>query len=883
MKRIYSFLFLALLCCTAISCQQGEKSFFSDKEYREQVKTDFQKRKSMVSRTRAEALFSVFDRPDLSSEEKDALEFLFAYMPLNDLSDYNGEFYLSQVRAAFEARDFFEWGARVPEDIFRHFVLVYRINNENLDSARIVFFNELKERVKNLSMEEAALEVNHWCHEKVNYRATDGRTSAPLDLVRTSWGRCGEESTFTTTALRAVGIPARQCYTPRWAHTDDNHAWVEVWIDGKWRYMGACEPEAVLDAAWFTSPAKRAMMVHTNVFGRYTGEEEKNVDKPMYATINLLSNYADVREAKALITDAGGKPVADAKVAFKVYNYAEYYPIVESTTNSAGKASIYTGLGNVLVWASKDGIFGYAVSSPDDESVTVVLNKKEGDSFEDTYEIVPPAEQTVQGVSSELAAENGRRLRLEDSIRKAYMDTFIDEQTAKNLASNLNLSADETWKYLNSSQGNWREIQKFIEKHKDDKYLFPFLSSVSSKDLRDVPEHILTSHLQGFHKIGIKADTPDNIVTRNLLAPRISREIIRPWRVFFQNEFDNSVVEQVRANVGEIVNYVKENVRTDDEQNYYNCPITPRGVYEMKIADKQSRNIFFVSLCRSAGIAARLNMATSRPQYYDGEWKNAEFEDDIKEIYPQAQIAFVSSEENVLKPQYGTHYSLARFQNGDFVTLNLRGNATTVSVDEGYYRLMTGSRANDGSVTINNKYFEIKENQSLNLEIKMPEVVRKVQVLGIIDMNTKITLTAGKETTLKDLSSGNGVMLCFADPDKEPTKHILQDLPAQSDELNRWGGGILFLVPDDKLSTAFDHTVFKNLPKNNVWGVDNKRSLLNETVSALKISFEDNFPLTLLLTNNGGIIYYSSGYKIGTGEDIIKTIKTNECANTQSK
>jgi transglutaminase-like putative cysteine protease len=875
MKRVYYILFSAIFACVAISCQQGEKSFFSDKAYREQVKTDFQQRKTTISPTRAAALFAVFDRTDLSLEEKEALEFLYAYMPLNDLSDYNGDFYLSQVRAAFEAHDYFEWGARIPEEIFRHFVLVYRINNENLDSARIVFFNELKDRVKNLSMEAAALEVNHWCHEKVSYRATDGRTSAPLDLVRTAWGRCGEESTFTTTALRAVGIPARQCYTPRWAHTDDNHAWVEVWIDGKWHFMGACEPEPVLDAAWFTAPAKRAMMVHTNVFGKYTGAEEKNIDKPMYSTINLLSNYADVREAKVLVTDVEGKPVADAKVAFKVYNYAEYYSIVESVTDSEGKVSIRTGFGDVLAWASKDENFGYVISSPKDESVTVVLNKKKGDSFEDNYEITPPAEQKVAGVSSELAAENGRRSRIEDSIRKAYMNTFIDEQTAKDFASSLNLSADETWKHLSSSQGNWREIKKFIEKHKDDKYLFPFLTSISAKDLRDAPEDILTSHLQGFHKIGVKADTPDDIVTRNLLSPRISREIIRPWRVFFQNEFDNSIVEQVRANVGEIVNYVKENVKINDEQNYYNCPVTPRGVYEMKIADKQSRNIFFVSLCRSAGIAARLNPATSRPQYYDGEWKNAEFEDDIKEIYPQAKIAFVSAKENVIKPQYGVHYSLARFQNGDFVTLNLHGNAPSISVDEGYYRLMIGSRASDGSVTIDNKYFEIKENQSLNLDIKMPEVVRKVQVLGIIDMNTKITLTGDKETTLKDLSNEKGVVICFADPDKEPTKHILQDLPAQGDELNNWGGGILFLVPDDKLSTAFDPAVFKNLPKNNVWGVDSKRSLLNETVSTLKLSFEDNFPLTLLLTNNGGIIYCSSGYKIGIGEDIVKTIKTN--------
>jgi transglutaminase-like putative cysteine protease len=874
MKRISYFLISVMFISITLSCAEHEKSFFSDKTYREQVKTDFQNRKSKINWARAEALFSVFDKPDLRLEEKEALEFLFAYMPLNDLSDYNGDFYLSQVRKAFEARDFFEWGAKIPEEIFRHFVLVYRVNNENLDSARTVFFDELKDRVKNLGMKEAALEVNHWCHEKVNYRATDGRTSSPLDLVRTSWGRCGEESTFTTTALRSVGIPARQCYTPRWAHTDDNHAWVEVWIDGKWHYMGACEPEPVLDVAWFTAPAKRAMMVHTNVFGKYTGQEEKNVDRAMYSTINLLSNYTDIREAKVQITDAEGKPAVGAKVAFKLYNYAEYYTIVKSVTDSTGKASIYTGLGDVLVWASKDGIFGYAVSSPKDDCVTVVLNRKEGDAFEDRYEIIPPAEQKVENVTSDLAAENARRLRREDSIRKAYMNTFIDEQSARKFAADLNLSADETWKFLNASQGNWTEIRNFIEKNKDDKYLFPLLASVSDKDLRDVPEHILTSHLQGFHKIGIKDGVPDDIIPRNLLSPRISNEIIRPWRTFFQKEFDSDIAEYVRTNIGEIVNYVKENIRIDDQQNYYNCPITPQGVYEMKKADKHSRNIFFVALCRSAGIASRLEPATRRPQYYDGEWKNAEFDDDIKEIYPRAKITFISSKENLIKPQYGSHYSLARFQNGDFVTLELPEDVSNTSVDEGYYRLMIGSRANDGSVTVNNKYFEIKDKQSLEMEIELPKIVRKVQVLGTIDMNTKIALSADREVSLKDLSNGNGVVLCFADPDKEPTKHVLQDLPARTGELNEWNGGVLFLVPDDKTSTAFDHTAFKNLPKNTVWGTDNKRSLLNKTISVLKLNFDDNFPLTVFLTNSGDIIYYSAGYKIGTGEDIIKTIKS---------
>ena len=63
--------------------------------------------------------------------------------------------------------------------IFRHFVLPVRVNNENLDNAREVFRQELMPRVEKLSMYDAVLEVNHWCHEKVIY-TPDIRTSAPM-------------------------------------------------------------------------------------------------------------------------------------------------------------------------------------------------------------------------------------------------------------------------------------------------------------------------------------------------------------------------------------------------------------------------------------------------------------------------------------------------------------------------------------------------------------------------------------------------------------------------------------------------------------------------------------------------------------------------------
>lgn len=216
------------------------------------------------------------------------------------------------------------WGSKVPESLFKHFVIPIRVNNEALDSSRVVFYNELKERVNGKSMYDAILEVNHWCHEKVTYQPSDARTSSPLATVKTATGRCGEQSTFTVAALRSVGIPARQVYTPRWAHTDDNHAWVEAWADGKWYFLGACEPEPVLNLGWFNAPASRAMLMHTRVFGDYHGPEEVILRSSNFTEINVTDNYAATSPLRITVIDQDNRPIDNARVDFKIYNYAEF-------------------------------------------------------------------------------------------------------------------------------------------------------------------------------------------------------------------------------------------------------------------------------------------------------------------------------------------------------------------------------------------------------------------------------------------------------------------------------------------------------------------------------------------------------------------------------
>ena len=174
---------------TAMAQEKTQQHFLTDAAYRQKVEEDFQKRKAIIGGN-----FCNVAKLSATQAELEALQFLYAYMPLADITDHTVEYYLANVRASNKARQQMAWGKNVPELLFRHFVLPVRVNNEELDDARSVFYDELKDRIAGLSMRDAILEINHWCHEKVTYQPSDPRTSSPLATVRSAYGRCGEES-----------------------------------------------------------------------------------------------------------------------------------------------------------------------------------------------------------------------------------------------------------------------------------------------------------------------------------------------------------------------------------------------------------------------------------------------------------------------------------------------------------------------------------------------------------------------------------------------------------------------------------------------------------------------------------------------------------------
>ena len=870
MKKILISASIFALSLTANA--QGQ--FISDTNYRNTVENIFKERVKTVGKT-----FYNTQKENLTADEQEALKFLYAYMPLADVTDYPTSFFADNVRMSFKARKEMPWGKNVPELLFRHFVVPIRVNNEALDNARSVFYNELKDRIKGMSMMDAIIEVNHWCHEKVTYQPSDARTSAPLATLKTATGRCGEESTFAVAALRAVGIPARQVYTPRWAHTDDNHAWVEAWADGKWYFLGACEPEPVLNLGWFNAPASRAMLMHTRAFGDYNGPEEVMLRTSNFTEINLTSNYAPVAPIDFYVKDSEGKPVENARVEFKIYNYAEFFTAVTKYTDANGHTSLSAGIGDLVVWASKDGKYTYQKVSfgkdketiltlPGDAPTSSVGALETSAPPKCTYlDIVPPKEDPqLPYVSDEMHKENQRRFALEDSIRKAYTATFPTMEEAKRIN-------ERGAEYIFKSRGNKQTIVDFIKRHSDNEdRVMGILATLSDKDLRDITTEILEDSYNA---------------TTDQLSPRVEDELITiPFKQYFEKAFSKKAADAFRADPMKLVEWIKKNIRLNPDKKALRIAQTPVGVMKSKITDERSRDIFFVDVARSLGIEAQKDAVTGKIQYKkNGEWQDVKFDNTAEKTSTAAALGTIVLAYEPTKlldnPKYYSHFTISRIENGTAQLLNFdegqadMGNGTTWSntfkngykLDAGTYMLTTGTRLANGSVLASNRIFEIKKGQTTTLPLEIRQNTNEVTVIGSFNSESLVTKD-GKEVSLLSQTGRGYYVVGILGVGQEPTNHALHDIEKMKEAFEAWGRPVVLLFESETDAAKFNHDEFPGLPSTVQFALDKDGSVRKQIAREMKLMNEKQMPMFIIADTFNRVVFVSQGYTIGLGEQM---------------
>ena len=103
-------LLVPILSVVLFSC--GESHFLKEEAYRNQVFQDFEQKQRALPHGE---LFTIFSDSTLTLSEREALMFLYAYMPIGDITDYSGNYYLENLRLSEQARNEMSWGKNVTD------------------------------------------------------------------------------------------------------------------------------------------------------------------------------------------------------------------------------------------------------------------------------------------------------------------------------------------------------------------------------------------------------------------------------------------------------------------------------------------------------------------------------------------------------------------------------------------------------------------------------------------------------------------------------------------------------------------------------------------------------------------------------------------------
>lgn len=760
----------------------------------------------------------------LEEEKARCLKTVYAGLSVHDLTALPPETFLGYVQASLDARRALPYAGTLPEELFFQYVLPPRVNNEFLDGSRSWLYSQLAQRVRDKSMTDAALEVNFWCYERATYLPTDDRTLAPLGMCRRTRGRCGEESTLLVSALRAVCIPARQCYAPYWAHCDDNHAWVEFWADGQWHYMGACEPEPEPDAGWFPSAASQAMLVRSRV-PDFRAEDG-------FTVVNSTGRYADTVLLQVRVT-SGGTPLPGAEVRFQLVNYSQLQTIHRAVTGPDGMASLETGLGCLIVSACLDGRL---TERWVDVRKTREMELRREDGFDpltqertDRWELTPPRERIPAAPSENQAHE--ARLRRCEALRAAYEAGF----------------APETDRWLHLARGNQAEIQRFLALpayDPEDKALL--LSTLAEKDFADVTCETLERFLAA--ALPWKGQFSTECWRDELLAPRVEHEMLLPIR----QELQAMLAGEHLSNGQDVLDWMDSHLRRVPDHGLANRRGSAAGYVRHGVCPAAEWDILAVQICRALGIPARLCPVTGR------------FLPPREQDTPMVCLTLATTEPELREEE---HFTLARWEGNDYRVLTLGGltvpGSVRLSLQPGAYSLITCRRQIDGTASALVRRFLLTGNRTLDLTLAPDRTAEKLQSVHLpVPDGAPSELTGPSKT---------GALLLFLQPGAEPTEHLLQELLELRDACNRGGWPIRLAISrqEDRNNTTLGR-VLAALPQSACYVCPSGSRFALQHAMGLG---DSRLPLAIALDSRGRGLWAFANYNIRTAHTLLRIVQ----------
>ena len=775
------------------------------------------------------------------------LQFLYGHMPVNDILSFPVKMLAGYVEATLQAYEAIDYMKAIPLEIFFPYVLNHRVNSECLDGSRAVLMEQILPYVRGKSMTQAALVVNAWCYAHATYTPADDRTLGPLAVMRRTLGRCGEESVLAVAALRSVGIPARQCYCPRWSHCDDNHAWVEVWVDGDWHYLGACEPEPVLDKGWFTAAASRAMLVHTKQWSRLEDVAALQT-MPIYQEISCTARYADLRMLTVQVTQRG-VPLQNVAVAFQIVNYSELFTLHQSRTDEKGFARFETGLGDLCVYVYHKGKMLLQKVDMRTFAGVLVLDVSQGYGLENlpgqiAMDLVPPVGRN--DVTTQIENEAHTQMLRACEAHRGKITGLFRSGEGKRVSDMA----------LREAAGNWPQIQAFLE---DGRYALAekeeILQTLRPKDFVDITCEVLVDALDTAQPVRDRYAL--DLFRDYILAPRVADEMLQPERARLRDLFPNGF-----ADPAEILAWMQTNMQIMDDYGVNNYAPSAYGCLFYRQVPAASFDLVFVALCRAFRFPARLAPDTGEGQWLDGanQWHS------IHNRKSAATVALTLVNPTDSQLVYQEHFSLGCWDGQDFVTLRYPGltmeKHCQLSVRPGLYRILTTTRQIDGTASVHLRHLRVDADCAVRLEMPEDQTARRLK-------RVPLTVPQGDaQAALQELDGQNGILI-FAEPGSEPTEHLLQEMLecANGFRQSACAIGILVAKPEDLDNATLQRVraALRNVQVQVCWDPEGEAAL-----HRLMQVGDLRRPFVITVDTEGRGVYASANYNIRMAQTLLR-------------
>jgi hypothetical protein len=435
---------------------------------------------------------------------------------------------------------------------------------------------------------------------------------------------------------------------------------------------------------------------------------------------------------------------------------------------------------------------------------------------------------------------------------------------------------------LIKSRGNYKTIMKYLSKVPQEERALAYflLAAISEKDLRDVSLDVLFDH----HENTARNGAIDKDYRNYILNPRVSNEMLTPYKAFFKQQFNYDERRFFAGDPQRWVKWCRENIKVDGSWNPLSLCMSPKGVWDMRVADPHSRDIFFVSGARAMGIPARIDEVTGKTQYMENyKWIDVNFDAVATEARnaPQGTLkaTFTPTQFND-NPRYYSHFSISKIVDGRLQLLGYPEEGVTwesllkdgTPMDTGNYFMMTGTRMADGSVLANLTFFAVEEGKECLIEYVQRESSEELQVIG--DFNSENLFYDTTEERERSLLSATGrgyYIIAVIAPGSEPTNHFLRDVMPYKEEFEKWGQKMVLLFRDKDEAGRFVND-FPDLPSTVVWVTDINDKIYNEIVTNMKLK-NPNRPLILVADTFNRVVFVSQGYSIGLGEQLVKVLK----------